>query len=332
MEFTSQLVPHYSTHDGCVVHKISNENGAEVICTPHQTAILSIRTPDSSGALQPLLANYQQEINSYLNASATLGGILGPISFPYEERTVSIGKKTHSLPTMEDKKKFRLVKWEAAARCSEQSCKIVYRSMPSENKIPATPLSTAIATHLPSSSHTIEIELNHHNQLFTHYSSRSIAKEQFSLGHNLIWNLSGGKGFFHQQMAINASQFTTTPFAEKLLSVDQSEQDYRTQRTITEECEGYYKIHRENITNAQYQFEQSVENLAPAVMLSDPHSNRYLQIYTNYPCLHVDLYRHRRKRGWAISLTPCILLDMPELFVRRSRHTFRCCYQFGILR
>lgn len=333
MEFTSRIVPHYSARDGYLVHKISNDNGVEVICTPHQMAILSVRTPDSNGVLQPLLPNYQQKVDSYLSASVVFGGALGPISFPYTETAVSIGKKTHFLPTSEDKKRFRLMKWEAVASCSKRSYKITYRSISSGNGIPATtaPPAVAVAARLSSSSHEVEVELNQQNQLFTRYLSRSTAKEQFSLGHNLIWNFNSNDGVFRQKIAINASQFTATPFVEKFSAVNQSEQDYRKQRNIGEGCEGYYRLHGENITNAQHNFEKPVEKLTPAVMLSDPKSKRYLQIHTDYPCLRLALHHHKKKRGWAISLTPCVLLDMPEIFARKLRRTFRCCYQFGIL-
>lgn len=324
MQLTSHAVPHYSVPSGLPIYQIVNNNNVELACTTRQAALLAICTLDSQGTSRPMLHNHQEKITSYMSATAISGEVMGPIGFPYIDTSIQIGKRTRTLPGAREKKQFRSLHWRSTIHCTEHRCKILYQSAPPERE-------EVDNTILETSSHTIEMELNRKNRLFVRYTSRSDSGELFSLGHHLVWNLGRkGQSIFKQQMAINANQFASTPRSTELESVGGTEKDYRKQRGIGAQCEGYYRVHSGNITDAGQDFGRTMERLSPAVMLFDPQTNRYLQIYTNYPCVYISPYHNAREKGVGISIVPCILLDEPELIARKSaRHTFRCCYQFG---
>lgn len=294
-----------------------------MVCSAHRGSIFSVSSPVPQGHPTPLLHDYQRNIDAYLSTLSVMGGLMGPIAFPCRETSVTIRKKEHPLPTLTDKEQFRLIKWNATVHCSETECTVAYHT-------PLPPSSAGDSGGSPV--HTVAIQMNQQNQIFIRYTSRSKSMEACSLAHDLIWNLGNGRSVFNQHLAINADQFSSTPLFAEMSPVSGSKQDYRKQHSVHSECEGYYRIHGANITNAEYEFEKPIRKLSPAIMVSDPHTRRYMQIYTDYPLMYVRFYHHARGQGRGIQFIPCIPLDSIDLFARsHSRHAFCCCYRFGTL-
>ena len=319
MHFVTHTIAHHGDASGCPVYQITNANGMEVICTPYRAAILSIRLPDHVGNTLPVLYNYQQKIESYFVAASVLGGASGPISFPYSDKSVTIGKKRYQLPTADAKKRFRLVKWISTVHCSPQVCAVTYHTPP-----PATNGDLA-------SGHTVEIETDQQNQLFMRYTSTSKNREPFSLANDLVWNFKG-QGISRQHIAINANYFNTNPRIAGLVPISDLKYDYRRQQPIRAACEGYYKVHSDNVTDAKHGFGKPVAKLSPAAMLTDPYTHRYMQLYTDFPFVYVKICYHVNKKAYGIQLVPCIPLDSTEIFARgKPKHVFSCCYRFGVL-
>ena len=178
-----------------------------------------------------------------------------------------------------------------------------------------------------AAAHSINIKFNQKNQLFVQYASKSKVKTPISLAHDAIWDISQGHNVFGHRLVVNAEHFGIEPLLSEMTGECLIN---RQGHALHKRYVGYYKLRSDNITDKECGFVDAVEQLTPAIMMSDIHTRRYVRMYTDFPMLRINICRTAQKRAYGIQCTPCIPLDSPRVLTKRNhKHTFRCCYEFG---
>ena len=296
------------------IYQMSNAHGTEVITTPYRAALLSVCTPNNTRVL-PLLHAHYDRVKAYLRNLSTVGALCGPVGFPHAYEKAIIGRRAHTLPSPGVQVDFNTVKWKSTVRCMHNACSVQYFNTPNRDNV-----ACAVA-------HTIDIKFNQDNQLFVQYTSRSKAKALISLAHDNIWDISQGHNIFGHRVVVNAEYFGIEPLLTEITGECRIN---RQGHTIHKRYEGYYKLCSTNVTDKECGFADVVEELTPAIMMSDIHTRRYMRMYTNFPLLRISICRTAQKRAYGVRCTPCIPLDSTKIIAKRNhKHTFRCCYEFG---
>ena len=213
---------------------LRNANGVELRAIEYGGIIVSLRTPDRTGALADIVLGFN-DLNAYLAGSPYFGAITGRYANRIANGRFTLDGKTYQLAVNNGPnalhgglKGFDKTVWHGEARASDRGIQVAfrYRSADGEEGYPGT-LNTTVTYTLTDS-----------NQLVVDYEATTDKPTPINLTQHSYFNLAGeGSGdVLGHVLTINAGRFvpvdsTLIPTGE-LASVAGTPFDFRTPTAI----------------------------------------------------------------------------------------------------
>jgi len=267
---------------------LTNANGLKVCIMNHGATLLSLETPDKSGAMADIVlgfetaAEYGPDTPYFGAAIGRFGNRIAHGKFSLDGKKVQLalnGDGIHSLHGGDRGFDKRI--WTAEALESENAVRMIYCSPDAEENYPGN-LTT-----------TITYTLTDHNELKIDYAATTDQATPVNLTNHSYFNLAGHNAGCHgkQILTINADRFVATdgtgnPLGE-FRSVEDTPMDFRTPAPIGQRINADYdQLQQGNSPGYDHNYciNQNVEGkLTFAACVEDPHSGRVMEVYTTEP-------------------------------------------------
>lgn len=281
--------PFFMTEDGQAdLYTLHGDGGVEVDVSSFGGAIVSVRVPDKHGEIADVVLGYEG-YEGYRSRKYFLGAALGRCCNRIARGTFSIDGKDFHLACNDGRNHlhggnagFDVKLWDASIvdGADGQALALRYHSPDGEEGYPGT--LRACMTY----------SLDEKNALKLHYHAVSDKDTLCGLSNHSYFNLSGhaSGSALHQELRIGASCFTEADEESiptgRVLPVEGTPMDFRGFHVIGERIESDDRqLQYGHGYDHNWVLDHPKGELGFCAALYDPKSGRYLECYTDMPCM-----------------------------------------------
>ena len=322
MQIESTRYGKIARHGAAHLFEFHNELGLRLQCTNYEAALLSLQVPDFSKDVRSVTGKWNLEFSKALKQHPTSGAVLGRIGYSLPPpHSLVIEKREYTVAPHSEHQTFKDRMWRAALFGGSHACG-VHNTLQSAEGDQGLPAEIEMG---------VKYTLTNQNEIIIEHTARTLKKSALSLTNHLTWNLSNGHGVLQHDAVIYAKQASDRPELSSQQSVDATDLDFQRRRVLYSKLNHYFLLGSEIATRYHPMADQP-RKLKPALWLYDPKSRRYLELFTNYPLLHLAITRGQLKSESSLLVQPCLPCDSSSLILaKRTPYNYTLHYRFGVL-
>lgn len=274
-----------SATDSLKLYSLTNANGLKAEITNYGGKVVTLFTPDKTGALGDVVLGYDS-LKEYLTGNLYFGTLIGRYGNRIAKGKFSLNGKEYQLAINNGvnalhggPKGFHQVYWKIISS-TPNSVRMTYRSADGEESYPG------------NLDVTVTYTLTDNNELMIEYEATTDQETIVNLTHHSFFNLAGaGNGdILGHEMMINADEFTPVdstliPTGE-LRKVKGTPFDFTTPHTIGERInQEYEQLKFGKGYDHNFVLRKKGDEFSLAASVTEPTSGRTMEVWTTEPGL-----------------------------------------------